>query len=212
MVWRGKRLPAALIGAWLTVASASAAFGATVTFGSRAAFGAAFPNAAIENWDIYSDNLIIPDGFSLDGIVYNASGPGDAVVTNSFFTSTPPNGLGSTPGEFFAGTQTMTFGFGAPVVAFGIDINTFAVANGAYQAVTNLGEVVPSVFDPFPGLPTGQFIGFATTLAFTSITISSPASNVYTLDTLRFVVVPEPASLLLLGMGLVALARARRLT
>ena len=188
-------------------------YGATITFNTRAAFDAAFPSAVIENWDAYPDLTIIPDGSTLNGITYNASGPGEAIVTNSFLPSTLPNGLGSTPGEFFDATQTMTFAFAAAISAFGIDINTFATVVGAYQVVTNLGEIVFSAFDPFPGSPTGQFIGFSTTLPFTSITISSPASTAYTLDTLRFVVagnvVPEPASLLLLGMGVAAFVRTR---
>ena len=212
MAWRGRRLPAAVIGSWLVVAFASAASGATIPFNTRAAFDAAFPNAVIENWDAYPDLTIIPDGSTLNGITYNASGPGEAIVTNAFLPSTFPNGLGSTPLEFFDGTQPMTFTFAMPIFAFGIDINTSATVFGAYQAVTNLGEVVFSSFNPFPGSQTGQFIGFSTTLPFTSITISSPVIFSFTLDTLRFVAVPEPATLLLLGPGLLALARARRVS
>ena len=169
-----------------------------------------FPGAVIENWDSYANGTVIPDGSTLNGITYLVSGAEDAAVSNGFIPTTAPNSLGSTAGGFFGAGHTVTFTFAAPVQAFGIDINTFATANGAYQATTNLGEIVNSAFDPFPCCSTGQFIGFFTTLPFTSLTISAPGQFSYTLDTLRQVPVPEPASLLLLGSGLAAIARARR--
>ena len=99
-------------------------------------------------------------------------------------------------------------------MAFGIDFNTFATAAGAYTATTNLGEVAGSVFDPFPTLSTGEFLGFSSDMAFTSVTISSVGGFAYSLDTLRAVDapgnVPEPGSLALAAFALLSLGAATR--
>ena len=99
-------------------------------------------------------------------------------------------------------------------MAFGIDFNTFATAAGAYTATTNLGEVAGSVFNPFPTLSTGEFLGFSSDMAFTSVTISNVSGLAYTLDTLRAVnapgTVPEPGSLALAAFALLSLGAAAR--
>jgi hypothetical protein len=145
---------------------------------------------------------VIPNGSTVNGITY-ASSQGSALVTDAFFVTTIPNGLGQSSDGFFEGFDTITFTFAGPAVAFGIDINTFATAPGAYTATTNTGEVGPSVFNPFP--TTGQFIGFSTNVPFTSVTIASPADVSYTLDTLRLVrvtaTVPEASPVLFGGLA-----------
>lgn len=109
--------------------------------------------------------------------------------------------------------DTITFGFDMPVFAFGTDIITFATTNGAYRATTDGGEFAFSFFDPFPGFNAGQFIGFKTDTPFTSVTISQgpfAEDQSYTLDTMRYVQVPQPAPMLLLGTGLVRLVGLKR--
>jgi len=202
-----KAFPIACAIALLVIAAPASA--TTIPFASRAAFDAAFPGAIYETWDSYAAGTTIANGGTLKGITYNSSA-GIAVVQNNFLNSTPPNGLGRTPINFFDSADTIQFTFGTPLTAFGIDINTFATASGAYTATTNNGDVVGSFFNPFPGAGTGQFVGFSSTVPFTSVTIATPAGSTYTLDSLRAVPVPEPATIALLGTGLAGALAARR--
>jgi hypothetical protein len=180
-----------------------------ITFATRGAFDAAFPAATIENWNGFAVGTTFPDGSTTNGVTYSSSGPGSAIVTNLFLATTPPNSLGDTAsgGDFFAATQSITFSFGVPIAAFGIDINTFATTAAAYRATTNAGDVIDSAFNPFPSAATGEFLGFSTTTPFTSITLTPQTGFTYTLDTMRRVqavnAVPEPTSLILLGTGVI---------
>lgn len=193
--------------------SALASHAALTTYTSRAAFDAAFAGSVRENWDGFAAGTIIANGSSANGITYSSSS-GNALVTGQFFETSSPNGLGNTTHGYFESNEGITFTFSAPVMAFGIDFNTFATAAGAYTATTNLGEVAGSVFDPFPTLSTGEFLGFSSDMAFTSVTISSVGGFAYSLDTLRAVDapgnVPEPGSLALAAFALLSLGAATR--
>ena len=191
---------------------------ALVTFTSRSAFDATYAGSVRENWDGFANGTVIPNGSTVTGITYDSSA-GDTQVTSTFLYSTLPNTLGLAPDGFFIPGDTITFTFDAPVLAFGIDISTGSLQDGAYTATTNLGEVAASVYDPFPNSSFGQFIGFSSDLAFLSVTITTTDNDFgYVLDTLRAVNapanVPEPGSLALAAfalLGLGAAARARRL-
>jgi hypothetical protein len=146
----------------------------------------------------------------VNGITYNSSA-GNAFVTNLFLSSTTPNGLGDTAAGFFNILDSIIFGFSQPLFAFGIDLNTFAATPAAYTATTSNGDVALSVFDPFPGLSTGQFVGFVSDLPFVSVTIATGAnSDAFTLDTLRAVAVPEPESISQFMLGLIGMGIMRR--
>jgi hypothetical protein len=204
--------------ALLTVAVltlAGQAQAAIISYASRAAFDAAVAGLVTEGWEGAAAGTVIPNGSSFGGIVHTSS-VGDALIVTGFSATSSPNSLGRTGAGFFLPADLMTFGFGGPIVAFGIDINTAALTAGANTATTNLGDVVASTFDPFPGTGLGQFIGFVSTLPFTSVTISGAGAPnfAYTLDSLRYPrpSVPEPLSIALVAFGLfaVGLRRARR--
>lgn len=152
---------------------------------TRASFDAMFPSAQIENWDSFPVGTQFANGSTVNGVTYNSSA-GVAIVEAQFLNPTPPHGLGRTPNDFFFATDTITFSFATPINTFGIDINTFDASFGGYAATTNVGEVFVSVYDPFPGFTTGQFLGFSTPTPFTSITVQSVAGFAFTLDTMRF--------------------------
>jgi hypothetical protein len=139
-------------------------------------------------------------------LTYGASA-GTPIVTTTYLTSTDPNGLGSTSAGYFLPSETATFSFNSPITAFAIDVNTYAPADGAYSASLNSGDVVNSLHEVFPNTTTGQFIGFVSDTAFSSVTISATTGYSYTLDTLVYgsaTAVPEPEAyaMLLAGLGL----------
>lgn len=199
-----------LLASSLLCLAAAGANAAIVTYTSRATFATDFTGSVYETWDGFDNGTVLTNGSVFNGITYNSS-TGDAMVTAAFLPSTTPNSLGRTSQGFFDGGDTITFTFNAPVQAFGIDVNTFSATAGAYTATTNLGDVAASAFDPFPAATSGQFIGFSSDTAFTSVTIASSIDFGFTLDTLRLVPaepgngVPEPGALALTALALLAL-------
>lgn len=205
----------------LAILSITVASAATITSYNRNAFATALSGGTVsgQNFDALANGTVLG---TLNGVTYGAS-LGNPIVTSTYLTTTNPNGLGSTSIGYFQSTETATFSFATAITAFGIDVNTFAPTAGDYSATINLGNVVLSKFDVFPGAATGQFIGFISDTPFTSVTIQSITDPnlthyTYTLDSLVYgnaaaivnASAPEPATLSSIGVGFAILGLAFR--
>jgi hypothetical protein len=192
---------------------------ATITEYNRATFQTAFSSGTLSGQNF--DSLRLGTIVTVNGVTYTPS-LGTALITDSYLTTTFPNGLGSTSAGYFEADETLTITFSSAVTAFALDINTYATDSDDYEATVADGftSVAPSLLDVFPNAATGQFIGFTDSSPFTTVVISpvsdpgtgggncgtSPTCS-YTVDTLVYgsaatVATPEPSMFLLLGLGM----------
>lgn len=198
---------------------AGSAQAAVVSGYSRATFQGAVAGSSdltLQNFDSLSAGMTLLS----DGSVSYGSSTGSPLITNSYLTSTSPNGLGRTGVGFFLASDSATFNFASAITAFAIDVNTFAVTPGSYQVTLNTGDTANSIYESFPGNTTGQFIGLTSTTAFTGVTLRATTGFSYTLDTLIYgssapvqaAAVPEPATWAMMvgGFGLAGGAMRRR--
>ena len=146
---------------------------------SRVSFNSAIDSIpslvkTVEGWDSFSDGTTFPNGTAVNGITY-ASSVGTTIVTDNFAYVSSPHTIGayrpSSGADYFYCSDTITFTFDTPILAFGISFDTYSVNAGTYEIINEFGDVVASDYDPFPGLGTGQFAGLISDSPFQEITI-----------------------------------------
>jgi hypothetical protein len=212
----------AAVASFIVLLASASATADLIIFNDRVSFNVALDSdplfvKTVEGWDSYAAGTVFPNGSTVNGITYHVS-TGEAVVVGTGISFSPPNNLFQTAAFAFRPLiDTFRFEFDQPINAFGITFSsTFATADGSYLLTTDLGDVIPSFFDPlFPGFPLGQFAGFISDEPFSAVTVGSTVNALYGMDDLIFAkaIVPEPCALTLLSIGflsLFAFGRGRR--
>jgi PEP-CTERM motif len=181
----------------------TSAFAVTTVYTSSALFLAQVaPGSYTETFTGLSNPPVGPVAFSGGGFAYSASAPGDIYLAGGFLGASLPN-------------EALTITFtSANVKAVGA--NFFATDIGdVFQPVSLTLTLSDGTVQTFtPSSVTNSYRGFISTLAITSLVISSPGASLYAgLDNLTVgavAAVPEPASWALMGLGVVGLLAARR--
>lgn len=110
---------------------------------------------------------------------------------------------------------TLTFTLAAPSKAFGLYLTDIGETDGQIILRTNTGAFSSDLIvgSHPPLLPDGnvRFVGFTQDVAFTQVTLTvTGLDEAYGLDKVHVSAVPEPASVLLMGLGLAGVLASRR--
>lgn len=203
----------------------------TLCVAGRASAGTIYPNEAtflsaagalgFESFEGLTATNSVAAGFSQSLSAFTISGSPSAGV----FDLANYLGTHATDGTKYievegGGQQTMTFLFAAPIKEFGVTISDYGDFAGSVMTFTTNGGGSGTAALPFLPDGTDQFFGFIDAAnPFTSLTLTTAAGQFgdpFSVDKVRYSlasptspVVPEPASLLLMGTGVAAILRRR---
>jgi hypothetical protein len=204
----------------LAVLGAAGRASAGTIYSNEATFMSAAGALGFESFEGLAASNVASAGFSRSLAAFTIAGSPNAGV----FDLADYLGTHATDGTKYievegGGQQTLTFTFGAPIVEFGVTITDYGdFAASALIFSTNTGASQAAAAGSKPN-GTDQFFGFIDAAnPFTSITFTTPVGQFgdpFSVDRVRFSAaasgtpVPEPASLLLMGTGVVAVLRRR---
>ena len=201
-----------LLAGMIFIAAASPVLATTIPIGSGA-FG---PNSTLTTFTGVPNGSEV-NGLIVDGITFSWSlGDGKLIVTGPFPPTNNISGnaisksLGPSTGILALTFPSLVdaFGFGFEIMNASVVPNatTISLFNGAVPVGTLSYSAAP---DP---QNSGGFAGILSTLSFNraEITFDPVTVPAFHVDNIRTAAVPEPASLLLLGSGIVLSARYRR--
>jgi hypothetical protein len=187
-----------LAAAWLAPASAEA----LTVFTDQAAFLAAATIESTEDFDGFASGGLGSDTVVIDEIVYVTDSGSWNILANGV---SAPNGLiGSLIDD-----RSLAFGPGLETNAIGFHLKT--IAGSSLDIVVDLVGGGSSTFPLALPFPSTEYRGFVAEEGIIGIRLQNTGSGNYVIDDVsRAAIVPEPASALLLALGLAGLGAGRR--
>jgi hypothetical protein len=170
------------------------------------------------NFDSLSSGTLVS---MIDGVTFSTNIIGyDLVVSQIFETTSGSNYLGVNDGglEVFLPGDVITLSFDSPITALSLDfISSPGTPGGVFGISTPFGSAV-SDFLPTMILSDGGevfLVSFSSIDPFSQVDLTSASEDLYSynVDDITFSIVPEPATIFLLGSGLAIaiICRKRRL-
>lgn len=204
-------------------ASGSAA-ASTIAYTDYAAFLSAVSGSlSVQDFEGVAAGTVIEDGEAVGDITFSFSIPDggggflDMLVTDSFDTTSGNNSLGlDTLDEAFLDGDSFGLSFATPVTAVGLFVITSDPAlEDEILLTTPEGSAGNAATEAFVLGDGGlvYFLGLTSTVPVSTASLAFATDGeinfAFNVDDLHTVAVPEPGTLLLVGLGLVVVARLR---